>query len=603
MVRRSLAFFIFFVLSVACWAQVKLHPMDNVPKIVGSRPAGTTFIFTPGTYRLSQPIIPKDKDKFIGETPCNPPQSPCPATISGSIVIGSLASSYGGNYQVTKQRQENPRGATTENCDPAWLGCILPEDLYFDSVPLKHLDSQTMPSIGQGEWWLDYTNHVLFFHDNPSGHMVETSVLDNGFGGPANHVTIQYLTIEKFADMYPVGAVGETQKKKALTQETDWTIENCEVRLNHGFGVRVNYRMHILNNYIHDNGEVGIGGGIGWPNNPVTQSINSGILIQGNTIAHNDYAHFDAQFGSGGIKFGSTSGVTIRGNTIRNNQGSGVHFDEDSGDEFVDGNIITDNSDADGLQQEIGGGRSTFRNNYVARNGAQVNGTNGSFQIAVRASKGVDIYCNVVEVPPGKGINAWGIGGSNRGSSSYPPFEYRASMGNSFHHNTVIWDSGANGTAGMPVNDPNQPNFFSSNTPPDYNSYHMPNASAAHFIYDNNSSRGNNSKPFRAHQDSGADVHSTIDTNYTSGFPKVTITAPSDQSSVSGPVMVSATAEDKSGIRKVEFYVDWKLQTTLNNPPYGFNWNNGTTGSHIVAAMAYSNAGIRNCYAVTLNEQ
>jgi len=53
----------------------------------------------------------------------------------------------------------------------------------------------------------------------------------------------------------------------------------------------------------------------------------------------------------------------------------------------------------------------------------------------------------------------------------------------------------------------------------------------------------------------------------------------------------------------VEFYVDWNLQTTVANPPYDFNWTKGTTGSHTVAAMAYSNAGVRNCYAVTLNEQ
>ena len=41
----------------------------------------------------------------------------------------------------------------------------------------------------------------------------------------------------------------------------------------------------------------------------------------------------------------------------------------------------------------------------------------------------------------------------------------------------------------------------------------------------------------------------------------------------------------------------------LQNPPYNFTWTDGTTGPHIVAAMAYSNAGIRTCYAVTLNEQ
>ena len=66
---------------------------------------------------------------------------------------------------------------------------------------------------------------------------------------------------------------------------------------------------------------------------------------------------------------------------------------------------------------------------------------------------------------------------------------------------------------------------------------------------------------------------------------------------------ISAKAEDKSGIRQVEFYVDWKLQTTMIKPPYDFTWSNGTGGSHVVTAMAYSNVGIRNCYAITLNFQ
>src|SRR5271156_1445202 len=65
------------------WAQVTLHPTDNVPAVVSSKPGGTTFLFTPGIYRLSQPILPRDNDRFIGQTPCAPPATPCSAIISG----------------------------------------------------------------------------------------------------------------------------------------------------------------------------------------------------------------------------------------------------------------------------------------------------------------------------------------------------------------------------------------------------------------------------------------------------------------------------------------------------------------------------------------
>ena len=593
----------FSFLNLTGSAQVTLHPTDDVPRIVGSKPPGTTFVFTAGTYRLSQPITPKDNDKFIGETSCAPPASVCPAILTGSVVIGSSATPQGSNFAVAKQMQQNPRGGPRV-CDPGWEGCKYPEDLFFDGVPYKHLDSPTLPSIGAGEWWLDYANHILYFHDDPSGHTVEASVVNTSFTGPANNLTIQYLTIEEFANMYPVGGIAMYHGANELNQGTNWTIENCEVRLNHSFGVRIGYRMHILNNYIHDNGQNGIGGGLSTPDTPAQQAINSGIVIQGNTINHNNYAHFNPGFGAGGVKFGGTSGVVLRGNTIQSNEGAGIHFDEDSLNEFVDDNLITDNSDASALEQELGAGTSVFRNNRVLRNGAHLNADNWVYQIAVRASSGVEAYCNIMEIPPGRGIGGWGIMASKRGSSRYPPFQYRVSTGNYFHHNTVIWDSGAEGEVGYRQGDvETQPNFFSSNTPPDFNSYHLPDPNGGHFVYDNNTSHSNRPKGFSGHQSARADVHSTADNHYTSGYPKVSITSPSDQSSVNNPVTVSATASDKSGIRKVEFYVDWKLETTLTNPPYDFNWNNGNAGPHTVAAMAYSNAGIRACYAVTLTEQ
>lgn len=582
---------------------VTISPGSSIQTAVDGNPAGTTFVLQPGKYRLPSPIIPKNGDSFLGQTSCAPPASQCPAILSGSTVIGSLAVFDGKNYKVTGQTQQGPRGTSTTNCDPGWLRCIYPEDLFFDGVPYQHLSSSTLPTIGPRQWWFDYTNQIIYFHDSPSGHTVETSVVNNAFGGAANNVTIQYLTIEEFAPMYPTGTIGVSQGDNPVTQSANWTVQNCEVRRNHGYGVRVGYGIQILNNYIHDNGQTGIGGGIGVTTTVSTESVNSAILIQGNLITNNDYAHFDPNFGSGGIKIGSTSGVTIRGNTIQNNEGSGIHFDDYSQNEFVDGNTITDNFDSDGVNQEIGYGSSTFRNNIVLRNGAQVYETHFAEQIGVHASTGVTAYCNVMEVSKGAGINGWSTGDANRGSSAYPPYQYLVSTGNSFHHNTVIWDADATGGVGFIHDDAaNQPNFFADNTPPDYNTYHLPSTSDPYFVYDNNNSQNNNPVAFADYQASGADVHGTADANYTSGFPTVTITSPPDQSSFSGSVPVTATASDASGISQVEFYLDWALKSTVTSAPYNFTLTSGV-GPHTVIAMAYSNAGVRACYAVTLNEQ
>lgn len=579
---------------------VNIYPGHDIPEIVRNSPSGTTFVIYPGIYRLTRPIIPKNGDSFIGQTPCAPPTTECPAIISGSIVIGHLAVFDGRHYKVTDQTQRGARGANTI-CDKGWAGCIYPEDLFFDGVPYRHLKSSTLPAIGPREWWFDYATHTIYFHDNPSGHRVETSVINNGFSGPANAVRIRYLTVEGFADMYPTGAIGDCQRAHPLTQEAHWVVENSEIRLNHGFGVRVGYGSQILNNYIHDNGELGIGGGIGTTSNPITESIDSGILIEGNIVKHNDYAHFDPGFGAGGFKVGSTSGITLRNNVFKDNEGSGIHFDEYSQNELVDGNIIADNSDGDGLGQEIGYGTSTFRNNLVLRNGVHVTQNYYAYQIGVHASTGVHAYCNVIEIPAGKGINGWGVDASDRGRSRYPGYQYLVTTGNLFRQNTVIWDLGADGVVGFTQNDPaHQPHFFADNATPDSNHYHLANIAAPNFEYDDNDSRRNQRKAFQRYQASGADRHGTVDTNHSSGFPRVVIASPKDQSSVGNPVTVTAEASDSSGIHRVDFYVDWVPYATATSNPYRFVWRNASPGPHSITAFAHSNAGISACYAVTV---
>jgi parallel beta-helix repeat protein len=466
------------------------------------------------------------------------------------------------------------------------------------------LYATSLPTIGPGQWWFDYSTHIIYFHDNPAGHTVETSVLNTAFNTTANNVNIQYLTVEEFAVMYPDAAIGVFQDNTPQSTGTNWVVQNNEVLLNHGAGVRVGYNIQILNNYIHDNGQLGISGGIGVPSAPATQALNANILIQGNTINHNDYAGFSPVFGSGGFKVGSTNGVTLRGNTIQNNLGSGIHFDVNSQNSLVDGNTITDNTDADGLQKEISYGTSIFRNNIILRNGAQVISNNTTYQIAVRSSSGVNAYCNVMEISSAAGENGWSVNASNRGYNQFPPYQYLAATGNSFHHNTVIWDAGANGVVGEFQSDAaNQPGFFGNNTPPDFSTYHVAGAtSPTYFVYDNNNSQDNSGQNFPGYQGSGADMHGGVDGNYTSGYPTVSITSPADQATVTSPLSISANATDGSGISKVEFYVDWALQGTVTAAPYNYNWS-GTTGSHVVAAMAYSNAGIRTCNAVTVNAQ
>jgi parallel beta-helix repeat protein len=579
---------------------VSISPGTTIQTVVDANPAGTTFVLQPGMYRLQSPINPKTGDSFVGQTACAPPATSCPAVLSGSTVIGNLAVYNGTNYQVTGQTQQGVQQYTTE-CVPAWLGCFYPEDLFFDGVPLQHLYSASLPTILTGQWWFDYTNHIIYFHDNPSGHTVETSVVPTVAKVPSgpgvSNITFQYLTIEEFAAPLAQGAIDPTSEGGGNPNASlNWLVQNCEILLNHAVGVHINYGTQVLNSYVHNNGQMGIGGGTN------SGTAQSGLVVSGNTVTYNNYANVSPAWGAGGIKFGNSLGVVVRGNTVTNNTGAGIHFDDQSSLPLIDSNTVSNN--VGGIVYEVSLVSALVRNNVLQGNGATgaFNGMGGDVQS--QTSTGVEAYCNLFEMNNLPDDNGFSVVASQRGNNPNPPYQYLTSTGNYYHHNTVIWSSGADGTLGYLQYDPtNQPNFFADNTPPDYNTYHLPNLSAAFFQYDNNDSGTNASKTFAEYQASGAEPNGTADTNYTSGSPTVAITSPADQSSVLSPVTVAATASDPSGISKVEFYVDWGLQATVSSSPYSFTWTGATTGGHTVAAMAYSNAGIRSCYAVTLNEQ
>jgi hypothetical protein len=75
--------------------------------------------------------------------------------------------------------------------------------------------------------------------------------------------------------------------------------------------------------------------------------------------------------------------------------------------------------------------------------------------------------------------------------------------------------------------------------------------------------------------------------------PVVSISSPASGATVSGTVIISATASDNVGVAKVEFYLDSSLQVTDTASPYTSSWNTAaaSNGSHTIMAKAYDAAG------------
>ncbi len=121
-----------------------------------------------------------------------------------------------------------------------------------------------MPSLSSSQWLFDYSNNIIYFHQNPLGHTVETSVLNTFFTpNVANNLTVENLTIEGFATQIIQGgaidpAYGATSSPSA---GLNWTVQNNYVTLNHGQGIRAGFGMRALNNVTTYNGNFGLGGG------------------------------------------------------------------------------------------------------------------------------------------------------------------------------------------------------------------------------------------------------------------------------------------------------------------------------------------------------
>jgi Big-like domain-containing protein len=76
--------------------------------------------------------------------------------------------------------------------------------------------------------------------------------------------------------------------------------------------------------------------------------------------------------------------------------------------------------------------------------------------------------------------------------------------------------------------------------------------------------------------------------------PTVAVTAPTSGTTVTGAVMVSASASDNIGVAAVQFKVDGaNLGAEVTKPPYATTWNSATIadGTHVLAAVARDAAG------------
>jgi parallel beta-helix repeat protein len=270
--------------------------------------------------------------------------------------------------------------------------CYRPEDLFINDVPLKHVGS--LGEVGSGKWYFDYAADKIYFADDPTGKVVEASVSRAAFSGNADNVTIQSLTIEKYANPLQQGAVAPGAFGQ--TGGRNWLVQDNIVRDNHGEGIRINEGARLLRNTVHHQGQVGIAG------------FGSNALVEGNEVYANNFAGVNPNWAAGGIKFnGATSyvnsDIVMRNNNVHDNDGYGLWCDFNCLRTIYEGNQVARNSSW-GISQEIAGS-ATISNNILTDNGGG---------IFISTSRDVEVTGNTITGPwPMVGLD------ENRGTGAF----------------------------------------------------------------------------------------------------------------------------------------------------------------------------------------
>jgi len=451
--------------SAAC--VTTLQPGNDLNAAVQACPAGTAFTLTAGTYRM-QSVSPLNGDTLTGAPG---------ALLNGSQLVTSFSTS--GSLWTATGLPVVPDDARTGICDSAHPACVHPQDVYIDDSPL--INAGSVGAVTSGKYFFDTYNGTMYIADNPTGHKIEVGATSYAFYGPGTGVTIQNLTIEKYANVAQTGAIGGNQW--GGSNPVNWTIQNCEIRLNHGSGVALLSDSQVLGNFIHHNGMEGFGIGGG------------GVLLANNEISYNNYAGYDCGWECGGGKFWATTDLVVRNNNVHDNLGPGLWTDTDNINTLYANNVIL-NNDLEGIQHEISY-KATIINNTLMGNGkkrdAGLTSWGWGSQIMLYSSQNVEVSGNTLVVPPG-GANGIGLVAQDRGSGVYGPWILR---NNSIHDNDITY-SGATGFTGSNGSD------LSNSL--DYNHYHAVNLTDAHWMwpFPNSITWGQ----FRA---TGQEAHGTLD--------------------------------------------------------------------------------------------
>jgi hypothetical protein len=181
---------------------------------------------------------------------------------------------------------------------------------------------------GGCHWYFDFTGTVgakttntLYVACDPTTHAAELTVVQRAFNTGNANVTLENLSIEKYATPLQRGAV-ELDGSGDLVN-ANWVTHN------HGEGIKPSDSQQVTVSYneIVENGESGVNSG---------GDSNVNNVYMWNVIERNNEDGVSYGTEAGGTKFVVETGMSLHDNTVRYNNGQGIWCDGCKGGNAID---------------------------------------------------------------------------------------------------------------------------------------------------------------------------------------------------------------------------------------------------------------------------
>jgi hypothetical protein len=425
---------------------------DDVQAVIDSHPPGTTFCLSAGTYRLELPLVPRRGDAIVGEQG---------AVLNGSKILTDWRND--GRGWSTKGFLASAPAANGE-CMESVTTCTYTDDVFIDKKRLERVTS--LAAVSAGTVYTDYETNTVTIGDDPRMHLVEQAVAPSLVQSTADDVTVANLVLEQAANAAQVGAI-ENRQVTPYAAGSGWRIVDNEVRLNHGVGIGFAYASTVSRNFVHHQGQLGMGV---W---------GAGSLISENEISFNGTAGYSAEWEAGGVKLWRTERSTLAHNYVHDNMGPGLWADGGNIDTVYERNRVTDNWKA-GIQHEISYD-AVIVYNEVTGNGRMHKGWAWDAGIQIQSSGGnalIEIAYNLVA------DNANGIALIESGDRAWedPAPHGQHTVRNVWVHDNDIWMAEGE-TSGIVDDIGDQAVYNSNNNRFDKNRYYLDSLSGSHFAW------------------------------------------------------------------------------------------------------------------------